>query len=726
MRFLLSIAILGSGCASQIRTELVATGHGLVTARTASGTTATGTTAAAPGSGGVALPRGTYEVALRFGVPRAQLVDWHIACPGVDVGGTAGESFDDYRERRLKVLAAERETRRRRAEAAASAAPPAPPAPTIATIETPAVGGEIATPIGTVRAGAGTVVRTEVRTPPPPSATPVAEVIAPDPDAPLVLPPGDDGHGIVPATTRFDTTAAGACIVTAVADDPNVTAFYSFTRIRNLGVEAAERKQAVYVHAVGVRGRLSNRLVAYGADRDARLRRREAEARNRREAEARARAELARREDARRQAGEAARLRAEKQRAEAERAHAEREHVANDETHETAHETHETHETHDVMTARERCEAARARRTIHRDEHHVASGHASSEHVVDESSDARVDIHHDHTVSERVDAEHEVTETVDECGNLDRTDRERIDIERIEHERLVIERALRYRRTLVGWLVGHGGDLALYERHRIERLRIERERIERIRIERERIEHERLERERVARERERLERERETRLERERQARLERERLERERLERERTERALRVRRTVIGELIAAGAHLRPPRPAPLPEHPGDAPFDGAIWTEGRWSWLSLQGRWEWTAGGWSDPDRFGDAGSSGPAVVSRAVTVEEAPPPTVTTTTTTTVVTSPPPPVVVAPRPSVVIEVGPVVRDHRVPRPRGRPAPVVRDHHRSARPPRARPAPVVRDHRSARSPRTRPAPVVRDHRSPRRHRRRD
>lgn len=41
--------------------------------------------------GGVTLPPGTYDLALWFDVPRPQLVDWTLTCPGVERTGTVGE-----------------------------------------------------------------------------------------------------------------------------------------------------------------------------------------------------------------------------------------------------------------------------------------------------------------------------------------------------------------------------------------------------------------------------------------------------------------------------------------------------------------------------------------------------------------------------------------------------------------------------------------------------------
>jgi hypothetical protein len=66
---------------------------------------------------------------------------------------------------------------------------------------------------------------------------------------------------------------------------------------------------------------------------------------------------------------------------------------------------------------------------------------------------------------------------------------------------------------------------------------------------------------------------------------------------------AREVREQMMGVLIAMGARLRPPMPPPMPESPGDRPFDGAIWVAGSWTWVGAE--WQWTAGGWSDSGTF-------------------------------------------------------------------------------------------------------------------------
>ena len=45
---------------------------------------------------GMTLPAGAYTVALHFDVPRAQLIEWTVTCPGVEKKGTAGETFEKY------------------------------------------------------------------------------------------------------------------------------------------------------------------------------------------------------------------------------------------------------------------------------------------------------------------------------------------------------------------------------------------------------------------------------------------------------------------------------------------------------------------------------------------------------------------------------------------------------------------------------------------------------
>ena len=183
---------------------------------------------------------------------------------------------------------------------------------------------------------------------------------------------------------------------------------------------------------------------------------------------------------------------------------------------------------------------------------------------------------------------------------------------------------------------------------------------------------------------------------------------------------ALQTRARVRIYLVALGAKERPPRPAPLPEEPGEPPLEGAVWGPGGWAWRD--GQWAWIPGSWREPRDHGDHGSDDLAGLDLALGILGA---------------------VLgdgdgdgdggARRRSASIEGGvrdhrrgtgdPIVRDHRAGK-RDDAAPIVRDHragrtsepvirdHRENKPPA--PSPIVRDHReSARDQ----APVVRDHR---------
>ncbi|MCW5805428.1 MAG: hypothetical protein KIT31_23865, partial [Deltaproteobacteria bacterium] len=95
MRFLWVLALLPA-CAGRYRTEMVGHGDALVVTRGAEPAPPS-TPSAAPGGGGIQLARGSYQFALRFAVPRAQLVEWNVRCSGGgETGGTLGETFDGY------------------------------------------------------------------------------------------------------------------------------------------------------------------------------------------------------------------------------------------------------------------------------------------------------------------------------------------------------------------------------------------------------------------------------------------------------------------------------------------------------------------------------------------------------------------------------------------------------------------------------------------------------
>jgi hypothetical protein len=598
---LVSSGLLVSGCASRIRTELVGTGHGVVTTRANGGSSEP---SAAPGGGGIPLPRGTYDFDLRIGVSRTQLVDWKVTCAGAEQTGTVGEAFDAYRERRLARLEQEREQQAKYL-AQATTQPPPPvdtgeAGRTMVVVARPPV-ATVRTPVGRVVVAPGPVVtRTQVHAPPP---APVVAI-----DGPLELPPGDLGQGVFPARVRVVTQADGVCQVTALADDPNVSAFFSVTRVRDLGVEEAERKQLVYVGAVDTRGKLTEKLIAYGADPDAKQRRLDAEAKLRAEAEAKRNAELATRHAIEQQVAHERRLKevdeeqARRLRREAEAEKLRLQRVA------AEHDRRIKAE----LEARAKWEADAPKRAA----------------LELELRQREVSIKYRLTL---------IAWLVGEChADPDRRGRIAREEERVRRER----------------------QAKLEIRLEIER--IERERILRIKLEAERVQREKLQAERERRiaadraERQRRDEELEN------QRAIERSRREREsrelaELELRRTNEAMRVRTTLTGHLVAFGARIRPPRPELRHENPGPTPFDGAVWASGRWEWISMRGEWVWHGGGWRDSGRgFGEAGSV--ANERPTVIVETAPPPI--TTTTVTVETAPPP-VVIVPSPTVVIEVG-------------------------------------------------------------------
>lgn len=187
------------------------------------------------------LARGSYELALWFDIPRAQIVEWTVTCPGVEVSGTAGESFEHYKARRIEELRAARGQQR------------------------------------------------------------VASLTMVPGDDPIELPPDDVGAGRLASTVRVMTGGSGVCVVTATADDASVLGTYQVTRIRDPHLEARARSTAQHAAAIQVRDRGPATLVSYDPARTARQIAAEhaaAEARLQREADARMHMQL----DAQRQA----------------------------------------------------------------------------------------------------------------------------------------------------------------------------------------------------------------------------------------------------------------------------------------------------------------------------------------------------------------------------------------------------------------------------------------
>src|SRR5262245_56276713 len=190
MRVALTVVAI-TGCASQLRSELV--GQGATSMRTRGGETAP--------AAAIALPAGSYEIALAFELPRAQLVEWSVTCPGVDAHGSLGETLEAYRARRIAELRAERDRERHAVAAIVGAA--VPPASARATV-------------GGVEASA--------------SVSPGAIAGAAIPEVELA--PGDVGAQRATGSVHIVTTGAGACVISAIADDV-IAGHYQVSRIRD-------------------------------------------------------------------------------------------------------------------------------------------------------------------------------------------------------------------------------------------------------------------------------------------------------------------------------------------------------------------------------------------------------------------------------------------------------------------------------------------------------------
>jgi hypothetical protein len=239
MRSFVCLAIALAGCgASRFRTEHV----GVVPLEN---------------GGSVTLGRGNYQLAMRFDVPRAQIVEWTLQCPSIQRTGTAGETFESYRTRRLAELQRMVEQDRRR----------------LATV-TNAIGGHVGAAAQVQ--GPGTRVQVEAR-------APSGEVVAEHAIEEIhELPYGDVGAGSYTATIHVQTLQDGACTLSTKAIDP-IGGTLAVDRVRDLRAEEQERVAAQHSMATDARMRVRTRLVAFGADEHARERRIAEEARRREE-----------------------------------------------------------------------------------------------------------------------------------------------------------------------------------------------------------------------------------------------------------------------------------------------------------------------------------------------------------------------------------------------------------------------------------------------------------
>jgi hypothetical protein len=599
MRRLASLLVLVSACGggARFRAEHAGNGIALVTPRGAR---------AAP-SAGIPVGQGAYDVRLHFDMARAQLVEWEVQCPGAESQGSLGEPFEAYRTRRLARLKADRERDRQTAGAVTSILVGAIAPNVSAHGQSGPVDVDAQVSGRAVGDAAGTAVANSI-------------------DMNVELAPGDVGGGPVETVVHVVTAAPGACVVSAVADDPNVAGRFELVHIRDLEAEARMRDFAIDNADSHARAALTTQLVAFGGDPALRQRQRDAAAQARAAAEAKAGAEASARAAAS---------------------------LVIDGRHEA--EAHARAEA-SLVIERQHADAAAA----------AATARAAAEAKAGAEASARM----------------EASLVIE---------RHRVSFEQ-RQLRIAYEARVRWRLLLISW--GADVDYRAHVRARAEelearRLRIAMEARARWRVlliswgadleyraklqARAQIEHDR------------------------RIAELEAADAELARRQAISIDLAMRARIQMRAYLVAMGARERPPMPPLRAEVAGAAPFDGATWIAGRWTWTGVE--WSWSAGGWTDRSvTFGASGGEAPVQGDApAVIVVETPPPVVVETPVITTTVSIPVPTI-------------VVHDHRTPDPQP-----VRDHRTVSAPP-SHSTQSVRDHRSS-SPPANDKPKVRDHR---------
>ncbi len=225
-----------AACGPHLKTEVIGTRPAAIAPR---GTPPPTTSAA------IALPAGTYDLAIWFDVPRSQHLDWTLACGGVEQHGQLGETFDEYRVHRLAELAAAREHERRQ------------------------VAGVTSLLVAAVAPHASTATATVAVDP-----DAAGDVVANAAVDPRIAPPPDDvGATRYGSDVRIDTTITAPCALSAATDDATVTGSFRITRIRDLDAEARAVRAAATARALDARASFAATLVAAGADREARQRR---------------------------------------------------------------------------------------------------------------------------------------------------------------------------------------------------------------------------------------------------------------------------------------------------------------------------------------------------------------------------------------------------------------------------------------------------------------------
>lgn len=250
----LPLSALALGCVT--RGGYVPVGAGRIT--TGDG----GVASAAPGAGTlpptVTVPADLPEADLRIDydlwLPRAMVVAWRVRCGEVVVDGAAGESFEDYRQRRLAELVAERERQRRNAAQVGALVGQA-------VLGQPTVAVAASTPGASATAGV-TVDGAAV------GAAAGAATVSME----VTLPPDDVGAGPRHGNALLVAVPAGTCAMEVVPpDDVDAATRAAIVGSFHVARRDDPRRRRLLIAdrgAIELRGSLRASLVASGADAD--------------------------------------------------------------------------------------------------------------------------------------------------------------------------------------------------------------------------------------------------------------------------------------------------------------------------------------------------------------------------------------------------------------------------------------------------------------------------
>jgi hypothetical protein len=283
-------ALALAGCAPQFQTQLIG-----------QTTTVAGPPAAGPAVvAEIPVPESHSAQVLRYVVslPRAVHLHYQVTCPSAERDGAMGETFEDYRKRRLAELERERQAQ----------------ANLIGSLV-----GAVAPPVraGAGAAGPGGTAAVSAEVNPGAMAAEAARESLPE----ASLPPGDVGASVVRGSVDLGASTAGRCTLTLAADPAaqdtsGAQVFLELVRLVDVEAEERARQTAIRIEqdkkARELRVWLLGSLERQGADPMARARARAA-AQAKAEEEARRRQAAADAENQRRQA-EAARIEQERMR----------------------------------------------------------------------------------------------------------------------------------------------------------------------------------------------------------------------------------------------------------------------------------------------------------------------------------------------------------------------------------------------------------------------------